>query len=113
MTTWKTDRSGLSASTQYANGSTESRLLSAIPVTDTILPADPLTPAEIAAAAKIVQDAADIAEARLYAKLTTLSGMTPTQVRNWVTANVTNLAQAQDAIATLAIAVGILWRDKQ
>jgi hypothetical protein len=36
--------------------------------------------------------------------------MTPAQVQTWVTANVTNLAQAQDAIATLAIAVSILAR---
>lgn len=75
--------------------------------------AQPVDPAETAAAAKAAQTRADIVEARVYAKLTALSGMTPLQVRNWVTANVTNLAQAQDAIATLAIAVGILWRDKQ
>lgn len=46
MTTWTIDPSGLSASTIYANGSTESRLLSAIPVTDTIIP---LTSAQLSA----------------------------------------------------------------
>ena len=55
-------------------------------------------------------DEVDRAAARAYAKLTALKGMTPVQVQAWVAANVTNLAQAQDAIATLAIAVGILAR---
>jgi hypothetical protein len=36
--------------------------------------------------------------------------MTPDQVVAWVAANVTNLAQAQDAIATLAVAVSVLSR---
>lgn len=44
MTIWTTDPSGKSASTTYANGSTESRLLSAIPVIDTILPCPPQPP---------------------------------------------------------------------
>lgn len=55
-------------------------------------------------------DEADRAAARAYAKLTALRNMTPAQVQTWVAANVTNIAQAQDAIATLAIAVGILAR---
>lgn len=55
-------------------------------------------------------DEADRAAARAYAKLAALKTMTPAQVQTWVSANVTNLAQAQDAIATLAIAVGILSR---
>lgn len=56
------------------------------------------------------QDEVDRAAARQYAKLAALRAMTPAQVQSWVSANVTNLAQAQDAIATLAIAVGILSR---
>ena len=48
--------------------------------------------------------------AKSYAKLTALRGMTPAQVGAWVDANVTNLAQAQDAIKTLAIAVSVLAR---
>jgi hypothetical protein len=48
MTIWKTDRSGLSATSQ--DNITESRLISAIPPTDTILLADPLTPTEQRAA---------------------------------------------------------------
>ena len=55
-------------------------------------------------------DEVDRAAARAYAKLTALKTMTPAQVQAWVAANVTNLAQAQDAIATLAIAGGILAR---
>ena len=56
------------------------------------------------------QDDLDRAAARAYVKLNALKNMTPAQVQAWVAANVTNLAQAQDAIATLAIAVGILAR---
>ena len=72
------------------------------------------TPEEIAAAAaaaaQAAKDAADITSAKAYGKLTALKSMTPAQVQSWVAANVTNLAQAQDAIATLAIGVGILAR---
>lgn len=68
------------------------------------------TPAEIAAAAQKAKDEADATAAKAYAKLTALRNMTPAQVQSWVAANVTNLAQAQDAIATLAIAVSILAR---
>ena len=56
------------------------------------------------------QDEQDVASAKQYAKLDALSKMTPAQVQTWVAANVTNLAQAQDAIATLAIAVSVLIR---
>lgn len=70
----------------------------------------PPTPEEIAAAAKATKDAADAAAAKAYGKLTALKAMSPAAVQTWVAANVTNLAQAQDAIATLAIAVGILAR---
>jgi hypothetical protein len=62
------------------------------------------------AAAAAAQNATDIATAKQYAKLTALSQMTPAQVKAYVTANVTTLAQAQDAITTLAIAVSILAR---
>ena len=56
------------------------------------------------------QDEQDAQAAKSYGKLTALAAMTPAQVQAWVTANVTNLAQAQDAIATLAVAVSILAR---
>lgn len=61
-------------------------------------------------AAKQAQDGTDAASARAYGKLQSLMAMTPDQVRSWVSANVTNLSQAQDAIATLAVAVGVLAR---
>ena len=56
------------------------------------------------------QDQQDAEAARQYAKLAALRGMTPAQVGNWVDGNVTNLATAQDAIKTLAIAVSVLAR---
>ena len=56
------------------------------------------------------QDQIDAAAAKEYAKLKALVAMSPAQVQAWVAANVTNLAQAQDAIATLAIAVSVLAR---
>lgn len=58
----------------------------------------------------LTQDQLDAVAARAYAKLTALKAMTPAQVIAFVQANVTNLVQAQDAIATLAIAVSILAR---
>jgi len=73
-------------------------------------PVDPPTAEELAAAAAEVQYKADAAAAKAYTKLKALSTMTPAQVQTWVAANVTNLAQAQDAITTLAIAVSILSR---
>lgn len=59
MTTWKLSRDGLSASTVFDNGYTESRLVSAISPEDTILPADPLTPAEKSA---LIQEQIDTLE---------------------------------------------------
>lgn len=69
---------------------------------NTPLPADPLPPP--------TQDQLDAVAANQYAKLVALKNMTPAQIIAWVDANVTNLATAQDAIKTLAIAVGILAR---
>ena len=55
-------------------------------------------------------DEVDRTTARAYPKLASLMTMTPAQVQSWVAANVTTLAQAQDAIATLGICVAILAR---
>ena len=74
----------------------------------TLIP--PPTAAQLAAAEQAHKDTVDIQTAKAYTKLATLSNMTPAQVQAWVGANVTNLAQAQDAIATLAIAVSVLMR---
>lgn len=56
------------------------------------------------------QDQIDKEDASKYAKLSALSAMTPAQVQAWVEANVNTLAQAKDAIKTLAVAVSILAR---
>lgn len=69
---------------------------------NTILEPDPPPPP--------TQDELDAEAARQYQKLVALRAMTPTQVDAWVEANVTTLAQARDAIKTLAIAVSILSR---
>lgn len=87
-----------------------SMLASRVPVGASILPADPPTAEEQTQAAAAAQYATDAAAARNYAKLQALAAMTPAQVQAWVAANVTNLAQAQDAIATLAVAVSLLAR---
>jgi len=109
---WKLAPDGLSAIKTFPDGSQESRMLEAIPAEElaTALPTDPPTPEQLAAIAQAAQDKADAAEAKAYAKLAALKGMTPTQVSVWVEANVTSLAQAKDAIKTLAIAVSILAR---
>ena len=57
-----------------------------------------------------VKDAADAYAAKTYKKLENLCKMTPDEVQAWVTANVTTLTQARDAITTLAIAVSVLGR---
>ena len=69
-----------------------------------------LSQPEIDANTQAAADAADATAAKAYAKLNALKAMTPAQISAWVDANVTNLATAQDAIKTLAIAVGILTR---
>lgn len=56
------------------------------------------------------RDEIDAVAAKQHAKLQALMSMTPAQVSGWVDANVTNLAQVQDAIKTLAIAVSVLAR---
>lgn len=63
--------------------------------------------AEAAAQAKLATHAA---AAKADAKLAALGDMSPAQVRAWVAANVTNLADAKDVLATLAIAVSIISR---
>ena len=62
------------------------------------------------AAAVVTKTVADSAAANANAKLIALRDMTPAQVQVWAAANITTMAQAQDAIATLAIAVSILAR---
>lgn len=56
------------------------------------------------------KDAQDEIDARKYGKLSALQTMTPAEVQVWVATDVKTLAQMQDAIATLAIAVSVLAR---
>lgn len=68
-------------------------------------------PAEVIAQNQELQRyALDAAVVRADVKLQALRAMSPAALKAWVAANVTNLAQAKDAIATLAIAVGLLSR---
>jgi hypothetical protein len=71
--------------------------------------ADPPPPPDPA----VAKLAADVAAAAAYAKLTALKAMSPAQIQAWTAVNVTNFAQAQDAITTLAIAVSVLARKIQ
>ena len=75
------------------------------------LPRDPQEVADEAAAdAKAVKNTADATAAKGDAKLRALANMTPAQARAWINANVTNLAEAKDALGTLAAAVVVLAR---
>lgn len=56
------------------------------------------------------KDQLDLAELKNYAKLNALKTMSPSEIVTWANANVTTLAQARDAITTLAVAVSILAR---
>ncbi len=62
-----------------------------------------------AIAAFNVADANRIA-VKNYPKLVAIRDMTPAQVQAWCAANITNLAQAKDAITTLAVGMSILAR---
>ena len=68
------------------------------------------TVSELAVIAKSIKEAADTTNAKADAKLMAFAAMTPAQVRTWVAANVATLADAKDALATLAVAVSILAR---
>ena len=63
-----------------------------------------------AQASGVAKESADTNAARANAKLQALVAMSPAQVQTWVQANVTTLAQVQDALATLAVAVALLAR---
>ena len=65
---------------------------------------------EAATVAQAGKDIADAASAKADAKLAALAAMTPAQARAWVSANVNNLAEAKDALGTLAAAVVVLAR---
>ena len=66
--------------------------------------------AEVAKKAQDDKEAVDHAAAKNYAKLTALKNMSPAEIQAWVMANVNTLAQAKDAIMTLAVGLSILAR---
>ena len=68
------------------------------------------SPAEISVAEVAAKNIADTVAAKAYSKLAALENMSPLEVQTWVASHVTNLAQAQDAITTLAIAISVLIR---
>jgi hypothetical protein len=74
------------------------------------LPVPAPTQAELEAQAAAVKDKSDSVAAKADAKLAALATMTPVQVRAWVATNVATLADAKDALATLAVCVSILAR---
>lgn len=86
------------------------RDIHALALSGVVLPIPAKTPDELAAAAKAVKDATDAATAKADAKLAAIAAMTPTQARAWVAANVNNLADAKDGLATLFVAVSVLYR---
>lgn len=65
---------------------------------------------QLAREAEATKQAQAAADAKADAKLAALADMSPSQVRAWIAANVTNLSDAKDVLATLAIAVSILTR---
>jgi hypothetical protein len=65
---------------------------------------------ETAKVVAVQKDADDVAAAKAYTKLNALKTMSPAEIQTWVTANVNTLAQAKDAIMTLAIGLSILAR---
>ena len=69
-----------------------------------------LSAQEIADKAAQAKTTADATAAKADAKLSALGNLTPAQVRAWVQANVSSLADAKDVLATLAVAVSILSR---
>ena len=80
----------------------------------------PATAAEVASARAYAdgltvgdaKNSTDASAARSDAKLQAFFAMSPAQVRAWILLNVTTLADAKDALATLAVAVSALMRDR-
>ena len=70
----------------------------------------PPTPEQLAQQALREKYAAESAEAKTDAKLSALARMSPSEVRAHVAANISNLADAKDVLATLAVAVSVLTR---
>lgn len=74
---------------------------------------DTLPDLYLSANSGLTQNQLDVKNALAIPQLQALIAMTPAQVQAWVTANVTNLAGAQQAIYYLGVAVSILGRTLQ
>lgn len=66
--------------------------------------------ANAAAAALAQKEHDDLTAAKLDAKLNIIKNMTPAEIQTWMTANVTNLAQARDVLTSMAKIIAILSR---
>lgn len=86
------------------------RDIHALALAGVVLPIPAKTADELAATAKAAKNASDEANAKADSKAAAIGAMTPAQVRAWVAANVTNLTDAKDLLATLAVAVSVLFR---
>lgn len=117
MSNWKyTDSTNTVVARINVDGSGESKLVTEIDdwIAEGNTPEPAFTPAELAqqvvVATAVQKDKDDLAAVKTYAKLNALKNMTPVEINTWMTANVTTLVQARDALTTLAIAVSILAR---
>lgn len=71
------------------------------------------TPEDVAVDADVpvpTKDDQDVQELKLNNVLNTLKGMSPSEVEEWIQANVNNLAQAKQVLVVLAGVVAILSR---
>lgn len=71
------------------------------------------TPEQILEEAERQRLATDRTSVLAYAKLQSLANLSPSQIQNFIDTSVTNLATAQDAIKTLAIGLGYLFRKEK
>ena len=110
MSNWKLTKDSNIVFRINKDGSIDSCFKSVLPQNTIIDPADAPTQAELDSITRVAKDTQDIADAKMHAKLNALKAMSPAQVQAWVSSNVGNLPQVEDAIATLAIAVSILAR---
>lgn len=69
---------------------------------NTPMPDDPPAPP--------TKDERDAVAARQYAKLNAIKSMSPSEIISWIDTNISNLADAKEALKTMAVAVSVLAR---
>jgi hypothetical protein len=69
---------------------------------NTPIPDDPPAP--------LSKDELDAVAARQYAKLNAIKSMSPSEIISWIDTNISNLADAKEALKTMAVAVSVLAR---